>query len=254
MNEEKIIQSLSSLNVSEFDSKVYQTILANGNIGVSQLARILEVERVTVYAALERLQRHGLVPTNRPAYERTVTAEPPSRIFDLLEKRRTELFYQAKDLEDALPQLMAAYAAKGHNAAFRLFEGREQFLAVFEEAVREAENELSYYGDAIAFVDYVGVDYENRWVRKRVSKKIQLQMLVFKDSYVDERYVPIDKKELRETRFIADKAAFQSSFMVYGSKTLLWNPVAERAIVIDDPIVTELFRYLFTNEWKRAKK
>jgi sugar-specific transcriptional regulator TrmB len=253
MNYEQMSKALASLGLNQLDVNVYLTIFTKGKVGVSQLARLLEVERVTIYSALVRLQEYGLLPVERQPYERTVTVEPPSRIYALLEKKRTELFYQTKGLEDALPRLMAEYAAKGHLASFRLFEGREQFLAIFEEAVREAEKKLFYYGDAKSFVDYVGIDYENRWVRKRVAKRIKLQMLVFSDRYVIERYKLVDKKELRETRIIATKSAFQSSFMVYGTKTLLWNPVAERAVVIDDPLLTDMFRYLFTAQWKLAK-
>lgn len=251
---DNLLSSLLSLGVSSFDAQVYLTVFHKGNIGVSQLARLLNVERVTIYSSLERLQTTGLLPSNRQAYGRTIAVEPPSRIYDLLEKKRTELFYQAKDLEESLPRLMAEFAAKGHMSAFRLFEGRDQFLAVFEEAVREAKDELFYYGDAKSFVDYVGIDYENRWVRKRVSKRIQLQMLVFKDTFILDRYKAIDKKELRETRFITDKSVFQPSFMIYGSKVLLWNPIAERAIVIDDLLIAEMFRSIFKSQWKVAEK
>lgn len=229
-------------------------LLEKGPTSISALARLLSVERVTVYAALDRLKAKGLMTEGRESYSRTVRVEPPSRVLDLLEERRTELFYETKSLEDALPRLLAEYAAKGQLAAFRLFEGRKQFLAVFEEAPREAPGEILYYGDAQAFVDYVGIDYENHWVRKRVRRKVQLQMLVFSTNYIHERYKQIDLKELRETRYISGKPAFKSSFMVYGAKTLLWNPVAERAIVIDDPMLTDMFRWIFASEWDAAKR
>lgn len=254
MNQDLLESALQSLNLTPLDIRIYLTISEKGLLSISQLARILGVERLTIYGGLERLQDIGLVPVNREKYARGIIVEPPSQVYALLEKKRTQLFYQSKDLEMLLPNLMTAFAEKNRLSAFRLFEGKEQFLTIFEEALRENGDTICFYGDAQTFVDYVTVEYENSWVKKRVRRKINLKMLVFPTEYIEKRYKEIDPKELRQTRYIMGKPTFVTSFMVFGGKTLLWNPQAERAIVLDDPVMTQMFQYMFNNEWKVAVK
>lgn len=241
--------SLNTLGITGLDQQIYLLLLEKGPLTISRLARHLNKERLTIYQAVERLQEAGLVPKGRPKYSRGVVIEPPSQVLALLEKQRTDLFYQAKQLESLLPQMSAQYAQKQRPAVFRLFEGRTQFLTVFEEALQEANGQIDYYGDTDAFVNYVGIPYEDRWVRKRVAKKIKIRMLVFRSDYVEKRYRERDKKELRQTRYITPPHRFGTSFMMYGYKTLLWNPTAERAIVLDDPALTEMYQHMFQREW-----
>lgn len=253
MNKENIlINSLRDLDLSGFDSTVYLTLFQKGQLSVTALARILKVERPTIYAALERLRQHGLLPAQRESFARLIAIESPSRIFDLLEERRIILRHHAEDLEDHLPLLLAEFVEKGRLSAFRLFEGRQQFLSVFEEALREAQEEILYYGNAQAFIDYVGLKYEKSWIRRRVSRSLKIRILVFR-SILTEEFDRTDHKELRETRFLPLKGEFKSSFMVYGTKTLLWNPAAERAIVIDDLTITEMFKLIFELGWRSTK-
>ena len=247
-----IKESLKLLGLSDFDRKTYLCILKKGHTNISSLAKELKVERPTVYSALDRLQSFSLIPGGKSPYSRTITAEPPSRVLDLIEKQKTLLESEGSQLEKIMPNLLAEFAEKSKVSAFRLFEGKEQFLAVFEESLREAKDEIIYAGDAKTFIEYEGQEYEDQWRAKRIRKKIPIRMLCFKDEITADMK-KIDKKEIRETRFMPKESFFQSSFMIYSFKVVIWNPLADRAIVIDDKEVTVMFKQIFELLWKNAK-
>lgn len=248
-----IEQTAVLLGVNEFDFRLYQLLVSKGPSSVVSLSRALKVERPTIYAALQRLGGQGLLTQTKPPFSRHVQAEPPSRLLALVEERKTLLEQERQRLEKSMPEMLATFAAKTQQSDFRLFEGREQFLLVFEEALREARDEILYFGDGATFVDYVGLDYEKQWIKKRVKKEIKMRILVFRHTLMT-RMLQEDKEEMRQTRFMSMADSFDSSYMVYGNKTLIWNPIAERAIVLEDSIVTAMFRQIFEASWKNAKK
>ncbi len=252
----QIIESLDLLGVSDFDIKVYISVLEKGITTISSLARELEVERPTVYASLERLKALTLIPESKEAYSRSLTVEPPSRILSLMENVKSSIRQQEASLEESLPDLMAEFAEKGRVAAFRLFQGRQQFLTIVEESLREAKGEILFFGNATEFIRFEGTEYEREWIRKRVRKKLPIRMIVLPFDEKNHEIKELEEtsmKELRVTKFLPKENQFQSSFMIYGYKTAIWNPIAERAIVLDDPIITEMYKQMFEMIWNKLK-
>ncbi|OGD65355.1 hypothetical protein A2215_00220 [Candidatus Berkelbacteria bacterium RIFOXYA2_FULL_43_10] len=249
-NDSKIKLALQSLNVNEFDQKVYASILNRGTTNVSSLARHFLVERPTIYSSLDRLQHFGLMP-KRQDYSRKISVEPPNMILALIEKQKNILQQVGAELERKMPEIMLEFSTKNHDSSFRMFEGREQFLAVFEEAIQEAKEEILFFGDVENFVSYEGVRTEKAWIKKRLSKKLSIRLLVKRprDTEID-RIERDDLGELRQTKYLLINFNCTSSFLIYGYKTLLWNTLADRAIVIGDPIITEMFKQIFEKLWK----
>lgn len=239
---------LRDLGVADLDIHLYLLLIKKGGQSVSSLSRQLKVERPTVYAAIERLQELSLIPPHKTPYTRRVIAESPRRVLALLEQKRTSLAQQQQGIETVLPDLLAEFSARTPTTAFRVFEGKEQFLTIFEEVLQEAKDEILYFGDAQSFINLEGLQYERAWIKKRIQKNIFFKMLVF-ETAVTHDFKKDDERERRETRFLPSAHTFTSSFMVYGNKVLLWSPVAVRAIVIEDSTIAPMFVQLFANSW-----
>src|SRR3989344_4170283 len=252
---EKIVvleSSLRSLNVSGFDARVYLLCLKNGPLTITDIAYKLSVERATIYVALERLTDAGLIPKNRPS-TRGVQVEPPSKIVALLQAKQIDLAKDREQIEQAMPELLAEFSTKSKLSAFRLYEGRDQFLAVFEEVLREAKDEILYYGDAESFFKLEGAKYDKHWLKRRLRRKLPSRMLML-PSAVARTQGKSSKKLLRESRLLGKEAVFKGSIMIYGVKTVFWNPLAERAIVIEDSLITDMLRFTYELAWGKGKK
>lgn len=253
MNENDALESsLELLGLYSFDRRVYLEIFKRGTRSVSELSRLLGVERPTIYASLERLQQKGLIP-QKHKFSRSISVESPQKLIAILEYEKSRFGEQKSLLEQSLPNLLAEYSAKNLPSVYKLFEGKRQFLTIFEESLREAKEEILYYGNAQQFIRYEGEEYEQEYITKRVEKGIFMKILVLESETTKELDFK-DKEELRETRFLPKNNYYESSFMVYGAKTLLWNPVAERALVIEDKIITDMFRQMFNNAWEKARQ
>lgn len=250
-NTQVLVASLQSLHIADFDSRLYVLLVKNGPMSITDIAKELAVERPTVYVALGRLIDVGLIPKNHSA-TRGVQVEPPSKVAALLQAQRVNLAKEQEQIEQAMPELLSEFAAKAKQSAFRLYEGRIQFLAVFEEVLKEAKDEILFYGNAETFFKFEGADYEKQWLKRRVRRKLPIRMLMLPSDVAREQGKS-NKKLMRESRLLGKEAIFKSSLMIYGIKTVLWNPLAERAIVIEDSLLTEMFRFTYELAWSRAK-
>lgn len=65
MQNTAIQKACAELGLGALETKVYLEALKPGNITIAGLAHKLRVERATVYAALERLKKFGLVTENK---------------------------------------------------------------------------------------------------------------------------------------------------------------------------------------------
>lgn len=250
---DQLKKTLLLLGISDFDANVYLAALKKGSASISYLSRELQVERPTIYSSLERLESKNLIPSTRAPYMRTIDIEPPSRILSLLEKQKADLSQEENHLENIMPEVMASFAEKGRLSSFRLFEGREQFLTIFEESLKEADREILFYGNAAEFIRFEGLEYEKNWIKKRLRRNISIRMIIHPFDQNESELKNIektDKKELRTTKYLLGDHPFKSSYMIYGFQTVLWNPTAERAVVLNDPVITEMFEQTFETLWK----
>ncbi|MCX6810976.1 MAG: hypothetical protein NTY30_04600 [Candidatus Berkelbacteria bacterium] len=250
-----IKSALTELGLSEFDSRLYLSLFKTGGTSISALATELSVQRPTIYAALDRLRHLGLIPRSENAYKRKVLVEPPTRITILLERQQNKLRDKQKNIFEILPDLMAEYALKNQPSTLRIFEGRDQYLTLFEESVQEAKDEILYCGNIDVFVDYEGTSHEKKWIAERIRRKVPIRMIVF--PFRAKKTAEIEATnlvQLRETRYLDKKYLFESSFLLYGYKTFIWNPLAERAVILDDPTISAMFKQIFELTWDQAKE
>ncbi len=251
MNFNVIKKTFSELGFSDIEAQVYIKALNPDNT-ISGIAEQIKVERATVYSAIKKLESNGLVVKRKTPYSRGIEVEPPSKVLTKLKKKASETMNLSSDFEQVLPDLMSSFHATDRRYQKVMFyETKEDFISVFDKILEETDEGGLFFGDAHSFINFVGVDYEKDWIRRRVDRGLSIRILV--------SYSPLladikksDKPELRETKFLPKGFAFKSSFQVYGYKTILWNPVIPRVTIIDDPIYARMFKQIFEMLWQTS--
>ncbi len=248
MNNDTVIKLLDELGIRDNDAKVYLASLELGPTTITKIAHKAEVERATVYAILDRLKDKGLVTINVKESDRHIQVEAPDKLLILSKHKKRAIEEQEHKFKEILPDLLASVNQRGKQPKVRFYEGKEQFMQVFDASLEEAKQEMYFFGDAQLFVNFISWDYEKQWIKKRCKKNIFIYLLIHK-SKLGEYFLKMDKEQLRETHFLPQNQKFESSFLLWNNKIALWNPVVPLAIVIEDEIIVKMFKEMFLGLW-----
>ncbi len=131
MNE--IIQSLSSLGLTEKESKIYISLLKLGEASVGDIADGAAIKRPTAYVILDELRKKGMVLKTPHAKKTLFTVKSP----DELHKRVIDNIVQ---FEKVLPR-MRAINPKGKAVKTLYFEGIEGVKEALYYRMGELEDE-----------------------------------------------------------------------------------------------------------------
>ena len=252
MNKEELEKLLEELGIIGNEARVYLACLELGPTTITRIARKAKVERATVYAILERLKEKGLVTINVKESDRHIQVESPDKLLVFSKHKKRAIEEKEHQFKEVLPDLLASVNQRGKQPKVKFYEGKEQYIEIFDHIIDEAKGEMYYVGDVDRFVHMVSREFERNWVKRRMRKKIFIKLLINKGQYYPE-YKKRDSQELRETRFYPENIKFEASFLLWSNKIALWNPVVPLAIVIEDGIIVKMFREMFLGLWERGK-
>lgn len=219
---------------------------------MAALASHLSVSRPQAYKLIAELESYGLADFSaRKKFARTFMVESPSKLQELL-RRQQELVAQTDQrLSWVMPDLLAAYRQGELPSTVRVLQEKEQYLKVFFQCPIDAANgEIHVIGSAKDFIAFTSWAEEQRWIDQRLRLNVLLKALLF-SSEDTKILADKDKRELRETRLLTDMKPFSTLIMTYANKTILWQPHAPMAILIEDAYLTNMHENLFQYLWEK---
>jgi len=107
MNGYSIHEQLTTIGLTEKESRVYLAALTSGPTTVVALAEETGIKRPTVYVAIKSLTERGLMESRQNGKRTAFVAASPKRIAALLEEERRANATRRKILDTILPELLA---------------------------------------------------------------------------------------------------------------------------------------------------
>lgn len=121
------------LGLSKNESKIYQTLLREGELPVGQLAVKSKVHRRNVYDSLQRLLEKGLVYEILQRSENKYQALEPNKLRELIQEKEQRL-------AAVMPQLESLYRSTPRNEAVFLYRGIEGWKNYLRDILRVGED------------------------------------------------------------------------------------------------------------------
>lgn len=239
-------QALKELGLNAFEIDLYLTLLKRKNPSVTEAAKRLEVERLTVYRGLKKLEDAGLVGKKSPG-ARQIPLEPPSQIINLLRYKQRSTKNLADNLTAVLPDMLSDYYQTRRVPRIRVFETKEGFVKFLDELVAEGKDGIYTVGspNLLAFLpEEMEVYIANRRKHKIISKH-----LAFRSPVLAQRS---QKEDLREVKWFPAGLNAEAAVLVYGHKVAIWNTLLPRIILIEDKIIHDLFKIVFDTLWAQV--
>jgi sugar-specific transcriptional regulator TrmB len=241
---------LQELNISKFAIQVYLDCMETSEPNITKIAKKMKVERSRVYSAIEELTENGLIAA-KESYSRSILLNSPSKLIAKLRDQEIRSRRLMEDFTKFLPDLNAQYYSHKNQPIFKIYEGKTQFIDLFNDVLNDVDKEegLRFFGNVDDFFDLVGFDYHLEWTYQRIKKQIPSKVLYFSSSRMNKVALK-NNEQFRQSKILPDTHKVSGSYYLYANKSIHWNPVFPKAILIEDSVINSTFRSNFELLWE----
>lgn len=243
--------ALDELGLTAYEKKLYLLSLSLGPTPISSFAQHLGISRPNVYKVILGLEKHGLALfSDRTSRSKTFIVESPHVLIKRLKEKRERIEKIDNDVIGALPDLLALYQQGDRATSLKIFDTEKTWVDAFFQILTETKDDYLFFGNVEKFLAFAPA-MQQQWVEERVKRNVHGKLLTLPSSVAKEKSVH-DKEELRETRFLPTMESFETSFLIFGKKVILWQPKTPLAILVEDESLVQMLRSVFNVLWKQA--
>lgn len=126
---------LTQAGLSELQAKIYLYLILHGQRTASEIANDISENRTTVYSALEKLEKLGIILQKDRGKIAAYVPAHPSVLESIAEKRLRSVARQAKNLESNLPALINFYNEHQNEPGVKTFYGKEGVQMIWDKVI-----------------------------------------------------------------------------------------------------------------------
>lgn len=172
----RVIAELRNFGCNETETGIYLQCLQLGPSTIQEVAHTLNMNRVTVYSAVENLMKKGILFETRQKKKRLVAAESPDIFYKLLQTQQNELKVVENNLHYSVELLNSLVMTSRSIPTVKLYEDVDGFKRMLEDTLT-AKGELLVFSYVDLFSKLVGVDYLVDYFVRRAARNIHTRLL-----------------------------------------------------------------------------
>ena len=253
MKNQKLNKALQKLGFSPLSIKVYEILLDNPELSITEICSNTGQYRAKIYESLEELKSFGLIERENN-YKRQIQVSSPSTVFNLLKQKQYEINRSVVDLEQELPYILANYFDQKDNLDIKVFDGQNKFVylltSILDECVDGAE--MVSFNENNDIYDIIDSRYFfDVWVEKRLEKSIFNRILSHPENTFVRTQMKFDSQKMRQCKILPNSQSNQGCYWIIGSKIIFWDTVTPKAIQIESKVLSEVLKTNFYQVWER---
>jgi sugar-specific transcriptional regulator TrmB len=232
-------EKLLHIGLTKTEAKIYLILLDITKSQAGVLSRKTGIHRRSIYDALDRLIKKGLVSYIMENDKRFYMAVDPKRVQEIIDAQKAEV-------DDIMPLLLSKFQEHKGKQETLFYRGKEGVKTIFEDQIRDGHD--VYIIGASHHAKELLKYYIPHYTNKRVKKKVKLHALYAGKKHKFE--VP-----LSSVRYLPDSFASLVSTNIWGDKAaiILWLPHDPVAILINQPDIAKTFKKYFDTLWSIAE-
>ncbi len=241
-----IESKLERIGLSGNLAKVYLACIRAGAVPVARIVADTELAKATVYDAIERLQKDGLVEVSADVRNRVVSAIDPAVLIEQHESRRQRL-------TDTLPVLKALFHRAQGKPNIRFYEGPEGIETALWDSLSGDSTELLSCFSMEELATYPGLDRIDDYLAERVRRGKHLRVIRTRAKDLLPVW-PTSHAEMREVRYTPADMVLAMTFVIYGNSVALISSTKEcYGLVIDSEEYASLMRAMYAGIWHMSE-
>ncbi len=242
--ENKLVNTLVSIGLTEKEASVYLATLSLGPSKVQEIAKSAQVKRTTVYSILESLKTRGLIKVELMGWKTLYVAESPDKLESLIEQMRHQV-------KKNLPEFTALYNLHSSGAFISYYEGLEGVKNVYENLLRDIRPHEDYLiiGDTDLWLKQ-DPEFFLDFTKRRAKLNINIRILA-QDSPVAREHKNIEKIFNEQIKIMPEEYKLTTNMVIIPHRVVI-NQITPPilAMVIENESIIKMNRELFEMIWR----
>ncbi len=235
-------ETVKSLNLTEAQAAVYIASLELGAATMQELARKSGVKRTSIYNFIDELKARHLIIETIKGKRTLYSGQHPEKLLEIERGRMREI-------EEALPELLAIYNSTPSKPKVTYFEGPDAIPTIYEAFIKEGKL-ISAWSEFNQSHERTGDLFEKQ-AERRAKNLVPVRFLTT-DTPEAREFSKGDEAVMRQTKFVkSDK--FKTKVVMYGNKVALlsYHTDPQFVVQIEDKDIAQTVIGLFEELWKR---
>ena len=219
----KIIEYLKQLDLSEIEAELYLILLNKGPVSVRDLAEISGIKRTTAYIYIDQLIDKGLVLKMVRESKKLVAANQPESSLKFLIEQKLQI---ANSTQKALPEILTIinntpHAKNINDAEIKYLKGINSIRSIYEEAFKGNEIRSYVKVEEKADLSPDNADLFHKALNK--NKKLKIWEIVYES--------PFSRRQAM--RILSQSKSYFHKFM---PSDLNWSITSEDIVMYDGKV------------------
>lgn len=252
MNNKKF---LTTFNVGNNEAELFWTLLNNGPLGATELAKHAGISRTTVYDLVDHLIKVGLVLESLQNGIKKFAVQPPEKISQLLEEKEKNL----SEAKISIVELEQIYNRKNTSSKPRLqmFEGKAELQQMMKDLLLYRDITVQAYWPVKKMLELLTPEFMNKFHAERISRNIKLQVIWPTDQVPTakaHKFLGTDLDLKRQARVAPKNIDFTLGYSVYGNTVRFISSSRENfGFLVESAEMAEMMRGQFEILWNNSK-
>lgn len=234
---------MMDLGLNKNEATIYMTSLQSGPSTAMSLSKTTQIKCSTVYVALERLLKLGLIYIDFIGKKRLFIASDPKLLRNILESK-------AQRLEQSIPQLTTLFNQLSKSESLiKHYQGLDAIKTIYNNILHELNTDDFYYviSDQEKWHKLAPEFFDN-FIIKRAKQKFDLK-LILQDTAIARK--TIEKQgEQRNIKLLPPNYELNVNMIVLPNKVIMIQTKEPLiALVIDNEHIVEMNKILFEVIW-----
>ncbi|MCX6763972.1 MAG: hypothetical protein NTZ97_04595 [Candidatus Moranbacteria bacterium] len=246
---EKLKNALSQFNLKESEIITYVALLEIGTATIQEISRQTKINRVTTYAAIDKLKDAGLVAGSKKGKRLLFVAEDPEILRSIINRKSQQLEQNKEALENLiLPTLRAIDISEEKRPQIKFFEGLNGIYKVYDDYVLKYKDVVSYGSyDSVLKVssEKMEIDYFSELQKRKIFFRSILE-----NTELNKKFAGLSKGVMH-TKFLEPGLKVSADILIFGSTVALISYDTVVATLIEDESISKSMKMFFEFMWER---
>lgn len=225
-------------------SKVYMTALAMGPSPVQDIAKKINVSRMTAYTVIELLMKEGLMSTVQKGKKTLYAAESPERLQTFMHNRIKQMETTVDTMDDAIAELKLLQ--RGDKPSVRMLEGKEGIEMILTDVAQSGVSEVFEIGN-VDVVKTLFSDEELNAFKQQLTKRGIKGTAIYSSKDPDVR-----PRKSGQIKLVKDKdISFAGDILIYDNKVAFMTFRGKVVnVLIESAEIAQTMREVFRMAWE----